>query len=153
MSENAEATTAQAAKLGWFYWAVAGLSLLWNAFGALDYVMTQTNNQAYLAAFTEAQRAYFQSFPAWMEAAWALGVWGAVAGSILLLARSRWAVIAFAGSLFGLFVSTVWQFGLSETKVTDIMPPEAMIMTVVIWIIAIALLFYARLCDQRGLLR
>ena len=58
-------------------WIVGGLSALWNAFGAYDYVMTQTRNEAYLAGFTEAQRAYFESFPALMEAAWACGVWAA----------------------------------------------------------------------------
>jgi hypothetical protein len=40
---------------------------------------------------------------------WALGVWGALAGSMLLLLRSRRAVTAFAASLVGLAVSTGYQ--------------------------------------------
>ena len=64
----------------------AGLGLA-IVFGAFDYTMTQTKNAEYLAAFTPEQRTYFESFPTWMEAAWALGIWGALAGSALLLLR------------------------------------------------------------------
>ena len=38
------------------FWIISGLSLLWNAFGAFDYTMTQTKNAEYLAAFTPEQR-------------------------------------------------------------------------------------------------
>ena len=85
----------------WHLWAVGMLALLWNGFGGYDYVMTQTNNAAYLAQFTPEQRAYFDSFPMWMEAIWAIGVWGGVLGSVLLLMRSKWAFHAFVASLIG----------------------------------------------------
>ena len=130
-------------KTPWHFWAVGIVSLLWNAFGAFDYFMTQTRNDSYLAAFTPEQRAYFENFPAWVEAFWAIGVWGAVAGSVALLFRNRHAVWLFAASLLGLFVTTVWQFLLAETKPFDIMPKEAAYITVVIWVVAIALLYYA----------
>ena len=94
-------------------WIVAVLATVWNAFGAFDYIMTQTRNEAYLAHFTDPQRAYFDSFPMWMEATWAFGVWGGMAGSLLLLLRSRYAVAAFAVSLAGLAASTVYQYVLT----------------------------------------
>jgi hypothetical protein len=134
-------------------WIAGGLTLLWNAFGAFDYTMTQTQNASYLAQFTAEQRAYFISFPAWTVAAWAFGVWGALAGSILLLLRSRHAVAAFAVSLLGLLASTLWQFYLSDVKASDIMPGVAHYINFVIWIIAIALLFYARRMVSAGVLR
>jgi len=123
-------------------WVVGVISLLWNGFGAFDYVMSQTRNEAYLAQFSEAERAYFESFPAWTEAAWALGVWGAVLGSVLLLARSRHSVFAFAISLGGLAVSTVFQFVLSSPPAS--LQNAGMIgLNVFIWIVAIGLLLYA----------
>jgi hypothetical protein len=133
-------------------WIVGTIAMLWNGFGCFDYVMTQTRNGQYLAHFTDAQRAYFDDFPIWMEAAWACGVWGALAGSLLLLLRSRYAVTAFAVSLAGLLVSTIYQFLLSSP------PPEmrnaAMIgMTVAIWGAAILLFLYARRMHARGVLR
>lgn len=133
-------------------WIVGGLSALWNAFGAFDYLMTQTRNEAYLAQFTDAQRAYFDSFPAWMEAAWACGVWGALLGSLLLLARSRHAVLAFGISLGGLLVTSIYQYGLS-TPPADLQGGAMMVMSLVIWAVAIALLAYAWRMRAKGVLR
>jgi hypothetical protein len=125
---------------------------LWNCFGCFDYVMTQTRNGAWLAQFNDAQRAYFESFPAWMEAAWAFGVWGALAGSILLLARSRWAVAAFAVSLAGLAISTLYQYVLS-TPPAEMKSGTMMAMNAIIWVIAIGLLLYAMRMRRKGVLR
>ncbi len=33
-------------------WVVGVIALLWNAVGAMDYVMTQTQNEAYMSSFT-----------------------------------------------------------------------------------------------------
>jgi hypothetical protein len=133
-------------------WIVGALATVWNAFGAFDYIMTQTHNEAYLANFTDPQRAYFDSFPIWMEATWAFGVWGGFLGALLLLARSRHAVAAFAVSLAGLAASTVYQYVLST-------PPEEMKsgmmigMNLAIWAIAIGLLWYAIRMRKAGVLR
>lgn len=133
-------------------WIIGAVSLLWNAFGAYDYIMTQTNNAAYLEMFTPEQRAFFESFPLWMEATWAIGVWGAVAGSGLLLMRSRYAVWAFAASLAGLALSTLWQFGLSGADIGTIFGTGPLVMNAVIWIVAIALLYYAMGQQKAGVL-
>jgi hypothetical protein len=72
--------------------------------------------------------------------------------ALLLLARSRHAVAAFALSLAGLAVSTVYQYGLSS------LPPEMKSMTMVamnlaIWAAAIGLLVYAMRMRRGGVLR
>ena len=133
-------------------WVVGALATLWNAFGAFDYVMTQTKNEAYLANFTDPQRVYFDSFPVWMEAAWALGVWGGLLGALLLLMRSRHAVTAFAVSLAGLAISTVYQYVLN-TPPEDMMTGAMMAMNLVIWAVAIGLLWYAMRTRKAGVLR
>lgn len=133
-------------------WLVGTLSLLWNAFGAFDYVMTKTHNAAYLAGFTVEQRAYFDSFPTVMVSLWAFGVWGALAGALLLLARSRHAVAAFAVSLAGLAGSTITQFALLDAP--DSLHSAGMVaMNLVIWAVAIVLLVYARMMTMKGELR
>jgi hypothetical protein len=123
-------------------WIVGVVSALWNAFGGYDYVMTQTKNMDYLKMFTPEQIDYFMGFPAWLDAAWALGVWGAVAGSVLLLARSRFAVHAFGVSLLGMVVSFIYQFGM--TNVMKLFGPGPAIFSFVILLVGIALLIYAR---------
>jgi hypothetical protein len=133
-------------------WIVGILATVWNGFGAFDYLMTQTRNEAYLANFTDPMRVYFESFPMWMEATWALGVWGGLLGSLLLLARSRHAVAAFAVSLAGLAVSTLYQYVLSSPP-AELTSGAMMGMTVAIWAAAIGLLLYAHRMRQRGVLR
>lgn len=132
-------------------WIVGALATVWNAFGCFDYLMTQTRNAEYLANFTDPQRIYFESFPVWMEAVWALGVWGGLAGALLLLLRSRHAVTAFAVSLAGLAVSTVYQYVLASPP-DDMNTPGMIAMNVAIWAVAIGLLWYAIEVRRRGVL-
>lgn len=140
-------------KAPWHLWAVGVVSLLWNAIGANDYTQTRLRNMDYLEGmgFNEEALSYIDSFPIWIDLAWALGVWGAVAGSILLLFRSRFAIIAFGLSLAGAIVSNLYPL-MTE-------PPEMMqstvatVMGIVIITIAAALLIYARRMTAAGVLR
>lgn len=143
----------EAVKTPWHIWVVGVLSLLWNAVGAMDYTMTKLKSADYMAAFTAEQQAYFYSFPLWANIGWALGVWGSVLGSILLLARSRHAVTAFAVSLAGLAVSTVYQFGMHYGDLQRMFGTFPMIFTAIIWVVGIALYFYARGQAAKGVLR
>ena len=79
-------------KTPWHLWVIGVVTLLWNAGGAFDYLMTETRAQWYLDQFTPEQLDYFYGFPPWVVASWAVGVWFAVLGSVLLLVRSRHAV-------------------------------------------------------------
>jgi hypothetical protein len=133
-------------------WIVAILATIWNAFGCFDYLMTQTRNADYLAHFTDPQRVYFESFPVWMEAMWAFGVWGGLAGSLLLLARSRHAVAAFGLSLAGLAASTLYQYVLTSPP-AEMKSGAMMGMNLAIWAIAIGLLVYAMRMRRAGVLR
>lgn len=151
-TDHAEArTTAAPVHL----WIVGGLALLWNAIGATDYLMSQTHNDAMIRAMMpdldpNVVWTYMDSFPVWASAGWGLGVWGAVAGSLLLLARSRHAVTAFALSLLGMALSFGYQFTIAPP------PPAGMddpIMPIVVVLIGIALFVYARAMRAKGVLR
>lgn len=131
-------------------WAVGILSLLWNAFGAFDFIMTNVRDPAYLQRFPVEVMDYIDTMPWWVIGCWALGVWGAVLGSVLLLARSRFAVTAFAASLLGLAASTVYQQmgGMPEA----VQPEGMMAMNLVIWAAAILFFVYALRMRRRGVL-
>src|SRR5574339_1020703 len=101
-------------KTPWHLWVIGALSLLWNGYGGYDYVMTQTQNADYLAMFTEEQRAYYSSFPVWATTMWAIGVWGAVVGSVLLLLRSKWAVPVFGVALAAFIGGCVYMYAMSD---------------------------------------
>jgi len=140
----------QATKAPLHLWIVGVLAVLWNAIGAFDYSATQLRIEAYMSAFTREQLEYFYSFPAWTVAAWAFGVWGALVGSIALLLRKAWAVWAFGISIAGMVLTTIHNFVLTDGAA--LMGPGALAFSAVIWVIALALLFYARAMAKRGVL-
>lgn len=131
-------------------WVVGILSLLWNAMGCFDYLATKLRLDFYMSQFTDAQLAYFYGFPAWTTVFWALGVWGALLGSIALLFRSRWAVALFATSLLGMIVSTTYSLFLSDGL--EMMGAGATAFSAVIFVIGVLLLVYARRMRARGVL-
>ncbi|MCP5395912.1 MAG: hypothetical protein H6918_04120 [Sphingomonadaceae bacterium] len=134
-------------------WVVGVVSLLWNAIGANDYLQTRMRNMDYLGSmgFTDEAMAYIDGFPIWVDIAWGLGVWGAVAGSILLLLRRKQATIAFALSLIGAFLSNLYPYISNPPEIMQ--QPAAKIMPVVIIVIAILLLYYSRRQSANGVLR
>ena len=132
-------------------WVVGIITLLWNAIGAFDYLMTQTRNAAYMSAFPPEQLAFFYGLPVWVTAAWALAVWGGVLGSVLLLLRRRLAVPVFLVSLVGMAVTTFHNYVLSNAL--EIFPDTfSKVFTVVIIAITVGLYFYARAMRERGVL-
>jgi len=135
----------------WHLWVVGVAALLWNAVGALDYVMTQTRNVQYMAGFTAEQLEFFYGIPAWTVAAWAIGVWGGVFGSLLLLLRKPLAVWVFLASLVGVVLTTFQNYVLSNGM--EVMGgPGAVVFTAVIFLVAVALYLYASLMRRRGVL-
>jgi len=135
----------------WHLWLVGVLALLWNAVGAFDYVMTETHNVSYMSKFTPEQVAYFHGYPMWVVATWALSVWGGVLGSALLLLRKRLAVPVFGVSLATLLLTFLYNFVF--TNGYQIMGGAGgLIFCAVIFVIAVALLLYARRLARAGTL-
>ena len=111
------ATTAQA-RTPAHLWIVGGLALLWNCFGAYDYVMTRMHNIAYIAQSMpgtdpNAALAWIAQMPIYAQIGWGLGVWGGLAGAILLLIRSHYALWAFAVSMVGIVLGMGYQLLLA----------------------------------------
>ena len=134
-------------------WIVGILSLLWNAGGAVDYVLTQYQVEFYVSQLTETQRAFFDDLPTWYVAAWATGVWFSVLGSLLLLLRNRMAGTAFAISFFGLLAASIYTFVILDTSPMRDAGPAAIAFTIAIYIVLILLWVYARAMTRRGVLR
>jgi hypothetical protein len=133
-------------------WIVGILALCWNAFGCLDYTMSNLNNPTWLANMSADQIAFMASLPKWLIGFWAIGVWGGLAGSALLLMRNRHAVWAFGLSFIGAIVGIGYQ--LVIVKMPDSMKQGAGgAMPYVIIAIAGALLWYAMKAEKKGLLR
>lgn len=135
----------------WHLWLIGVLALLWFAMGCYDFVMTQTQNEAYMKYFTDAQKNYFYGFPFWAVAVWAISVWGGLIASILLLMRKKLATPIYLASIIMYLLACVHNFLLSDGA--ELMGTVGLIMSVIILLISIALYFYSRAQTARGVLR
>jgi len=138
-------------------WVVGFLSLLWNGFGAYDYLMTRMRDADYLASAMpgvdpNAILAWIDAFPLWAQIGWGLGVWMGLLGTVLLLIRSRWAVWSFLLSLVGALLGLGYQLAVAPP-----MPggdgAMAKIMPLIVIAVAVALYLYARVMERKGVLR
>lgn len=135
----------------WHLWIIAIVSLLWNAMGAFDYVMTQTKNEPYMSNFTPEQLTYFYSFPSWVVATWAVAVWAGVFGSIFLLFRKSLAVWMFLLSMLCMVATAIYNYVLSN-GMEVIGDTVSILFTIVIFLIAVLLLVYANNMRARNII-
>lgn len=146
-------TTRMTTATPWHLWAVGIVGLLWNGYGCVDYTMTQLQGDAWLQSMkmTEAQIAYFNAMPAWTHGAWAIGVWGGLLGSVLLLLRMKWAFHLFVASLLGLVGSLIYQYGMSNGM--EVGGTSSVVMYGVILAACLFFIWYSRMMSQKRVLR
>ncbi|MCX7357020.1 MAG: hypothetical protein NT015_02550 [Alphaproteobacteria bacterium] len=143
----------EATKTPWHLWMVGIVGLLWNGFGAFDFLSTQFRGEAYLRELnmSDAAIAYYAAMPWWALAIWAIGTLGAVLGTVLLLLRSKWAFAVFALSFAGFLASLVYSYLLSTPP--DMGGENMWIMQVVIAAACVFFIWYAWAMQKRGVLR
>lgn len=143
----------EAVKTPWHLWLVGILAVLVNAFPVVDFTLTNMESEFWLSPLTSDQRVFILGAPLWADVCWAIGGFGAFIGSVLLLFRSRHAVTAYIVSIVGLAGSTLYQHVLNGETTRALFQNVAMFVTVTIWVIMLALLFYARTMKAKGVLR
>lgn len=147
-----ESQPSNAVETPWHLWVIGVVGFLWSSMGAMDYVMTQTKNESYMSAFTPEQLSFFYGFPAWVVAAWAIAVWGGVAGSMFLLLRRNIAVQIFLVSFLAMFVTTFRNYVLSN-GLEVVGDPFSLVFTAIIFVIALGLYLYSRAMQSKGVLK
>lgn len=134
----------------WF-WIVGGIATIWNFFGVFDYLLARLATDFYMAQMTTEQAAYYEAFPIWFSAIWALAVWGAFIASILLLLRNKLAFPLFAGSLAGFVINSIYSFGVVDgLAISGI---GGLVFTLVIFASLVALTWLSHQWSKSGLLR
>ena len=140
-------------KTPWHLWVVGVVAVLFNAIGVFDFVMSMARGPAYLASagMTPAQIEHYQHMPAWMTADWAIGVFGALAGSVLILLRNKLAWPVLAVSLAAFLISVAYTYVLTDGG--KIMGQSMAIMSAVIAGLLAFFIWYAWMMTRRGVLR
>ena len=137
----------------WHLWVVGGLSLIWHAGGAFDYLMSHLRPAFYMDMMPPGVADYLDSYPQWATAAWAVGVWGAVLGSLLILLRSRLAVPVLWLAMAGFLVNTAHNHLISDIKLDAITGTGAILFSLAVFAILALVLAYASRQRSLGRLR
>ena len=137
-------------------WIVGALALLWNCFGAFDYVMTRTHNMEYIAKSMpgtdpNVTLAWVEGMPMFAQFGWGVGVWMGVLGAVLLLIRSRLAVWAFAASMLGIVLSIGYQL-VGAPPLPGAEGGMNQVMPYVIIVVGAGLLAYSQAMAKRAVL-
>ena len=140
-------------KTPWHIWLVGLFAVLFNFIGVFDFVMSMFQGAKYLASagMTPDQIDHYQQMPSWMMFVWAVGVFGALLASILLLLRRKQALLVFIVSLAAFLVSILYTYVL--TNGGDVMGRQMAITSAVIAGLLIFFSWYSRAMAQRGELR
>ena len=135
----------------WHLWLIGTIGGLWSLIGVLSFVLTQMNAEAVMSRFPPQQRQYFESFPLWAVAFWAIGVFGGVIGCLLLLLKNRLAFHVLLASVIGAIVSNLG--GLFLLGGMEVMRETSGLgFTVFPIIFGAFLAYYARAMSKRGVL-
>lgn len=130
------------------YWLIAVFALLWNLLGVAMFCMQFMATPEQIAAMPPETRQVREALPDWVQAAYAIAVFGGVLGGIGLLLRKRWAATFFLVSLVGLVAQCLGTFLLTPAWST--MGPSGLVLPAVLLVIALFLLSYARRAAARG---
>jgi len=140
--------TRQASTVPNWFWAAAGLALLFEAFGCYMYFAHVTADRASLPLD---QRAMWDATPMWMVAAYAIAVWVGLVGAVLLLMRRKLAVPVLLVSLIAVVVQASGLFLVPQLRQT--VPDSALTGPIAIIVICYLIFMLARLAHKRGWLR
>lgn len=123
-------------------------ALAWNLFGVMSYIMHVTISPEALAEMSEAERGLYETLPAWVTGAFAVAVFSGVLGCVALLWKKAWAVSLFAISL----VAVIAQFGfwLFVADAIEVYGTQTVFMPLLVTVIAIFLVWYARDARNKG---
>lgn len=132
------------------FWVIAIVALLWNAVGVMAYLGDVYMSAEAMAAFTQAQQDVYASRPAWAVGAFALAVFAGLIGSVLLLLRSKWSQQLFVFSVLALIAQNYYWFVLADAL--DVFPDGHWV-PLIVFIIALVLVWYSRSLANKGWLK
>ncbi len=132
----------------WFR-VVAVLALLWNLFGLAMFYMQYTMSPEQLAQLPEAQRSLHEAMPGWIWGVDGIATVAGTLGSLLLLLRKRLALALFWVSLIAVIV--LFGYCLFPGRMLEVLgAAQALPMPIVVTLVAVLLVWFARKAIVRG---
>lgn len=130
------------------FWVVSAVALLWNAMGAFAYLAQTMMTPETLQALPENERALYTSIPAWVTSAFAIAVWGGLAGCVFLLLRKKLATTVLMISFAGIVVQMIYNVFISNSYA--VYGPGGLAMPVMVLAIGAYLIWFSRAATAKG---
>ena len=131
----------------WHLWVVAILTLLWNGSGAITIALAQAGRLPNISA---EEAAYYAAQSMWLVIFTNIATWAPLAAGVALLMRSRAAVWLFGVSLAFIVITDTYDLASGTSRA--LANQGALIVTIVIFVIAVLQLLYARAMKRRAVL-
>ncbi len=143
-------TTSKKSNTG--FWIIAVIALIWNIMGVLAYLGQVYITDEVLNTMTPEQQELLANTPAWSTGVFAISVFGALLGSLLLLMRRKWATPLFLISLLAVLINMGYSF-FATNQVEVYGSVQGIVMPLIIIVIAIFLYLYSKSAAAKGWLR
>jgi hypothetical protein len=113
----------------WF-WALSVFFLLWNIMGVLSFFAHTFISEEALAELSEKERELYNDYPIWTTIVFAVAVFCGLLGSLGLLFKKKWSILAFIFSLSAIipqmiynvfFTNSIDVYGLGQAITMPIM--------------------------------
>ncbi len=134
----------------WFY-PVVVFALLWNLLGLFAFWTDVTMTPEQIAMLPAAMQDAYQSRPLWSVLATAAAVLAGTLGTVLLLLRLPLAMPLLVLSLLGVVLQDI-SFAL-DPAARALIDPTVVILQGLVLLVALGLVYLARLAGQRGWLK
>ncbi len=136
----------------WYHWPIAIVAVLWTLAGAADYVMVQYGVDAYLSNFTPDQIDYYANLPVWVDSLWAIGAWGALLGSVMMLFRATRTALVLGLSVFAMMIAAIWLLAGATPSLWVIAGGQAATLLILSIAFLVAIYLYSRSMHKVGVL-
>jgi hypothetical protein len=146
--EGMQNASAARGKAPWHLWVIGGLALLWYVSGAVTIQLAQLGR---LPGIDVGEAAYYAAKPAWKVVLTAVGTYGSVLATLLLLMHRKASVTLFAIMLAIVLVGSAIE--LADGTSRAYANAGAAIATAVIAASVAFMAWYARAMQRRGVLR
>lgn len=134
-------------KAHWSFWVIVIFALLWNIGGSINYLM-QTNLE-FVASLPNTHKAIIEGRPVWATGGFALGVFGGVIGSLLLLLKKYFSLYVFVVSLTGIAITMIHTINVANS-VTTFTFSEIFVMIALPVIVAALLIWYTIMARRKS---
>ncbi len=130
------------------FWIIGVLALLWNLSGMMTFFMEVFITPEALAALSDAERALYETTPAWSKVVFAIAVFGGTLGCIFLLIKKTLAIQLFNISLLAVLIQM--SYYLILTKAMEVYGSVVLIMPLLVTAIALFLVWYSKKAMIKG---